>query len=80
MNRQYEANDTLAGILGKNQIKFGADVVVAHNGGNSKEFGGPSYLGVFTYNTCTLALSVCESPTFLDNLANVKTYSLPWSG
>jgi hypothetical protein len=30
---------------------------------------------VFTYNTCTLALSVCESPTYLDNLANVKTYS-----
>jgi hypothetical protein len=75
MNRQYEANDTLAGIWGHHKIRFGADAIVAHNGGNSKEFGGPSYLGVFAYNTCTLALAVCESSTYLDNIANVKTYS-----
>ena len=75
INRQYEANDTLSGIWGRHQVRFGADVIVAHNGGNSKEFGGPSYLGVFAYNTCTAASTVCESSTYLDNIANVKTYS-----
>jgi carboxypeptidase family protein len=75
MNRQYEAADTLSASWGRHQVKFGADVIVAHTGGNSKEFGGPSYLGVFTYNTCTQALSVCESATYLDNIANVKTYA-----
>jgi hypothetical protein len=50
-------------------------MIVAHTGGNSKEFGGPSYLGVFAYNTCTLALAACESQTYLGNIANVKTYS-----
>jgi hypothetical protein len=75
MNRQYEVSDTLSAVLGRNQIKFGEDVIVAHTGGNSKEFGGPSYLGVFTYNSCTQPLAVCESPTYLDNLANVKTYA-----
>ena len=75
MNRQYEANDTLSAVLGRHQVRFGADVIVAHNGGDSKEFGGPSYLGVFAYNTCTLTLAVCESPTYLDNIQNVKTYS-----
>ena len=75
LNRQYQANDILAASWGSHQVKFGADVIVAHTGGNSKEFGGPSYLGVFTYNTCTSALSVCESSTYLDNLANVKTYA-----
>ncbi|HEY3787498.1 MAG TPA: TonB-dependent receptor, partial [Urbifossiella sp.] len=52
INRQYEINDTLSAVLGRNQIRFGGQVIVAHNGGNSKEFGGPSYLGVLTYNTC----------------------------
>lgn len=75
MNRQYQANDVLAASWGSHQVKFGTDVIVAHTGGNGKEFGGPSYLGVFTYNTCTLALSVCESSTYLDNLSNVKTYA-----
>jgi hypothetical protein len=75
MNRQYEANDTVSAVLGRHQIRFGAQVIVAHNGGDSKEFGGPSYLGTLTYNTCTLALSVCESPAYLDNIGNVKTYS-----
>ncbi len=60
---------------GRHQVKFGADVIVAHTGGNSKEFGGPSYLGVFSYNTCTQALTVCESAAYLDNIANVKTYT-----
>jgi hypothetical protein len=75
LNRQYEGNDVLAASWGSHQVKFGADVIVAHTGGNSKEFGGPSYLGVFTYNTCTLAPSICESSTYLDNLSNVKTYA-----
>lgn len=75
MNRQYEAADTLSAVWGRHQVKFGADAIVAHTGGDSKEFGGPTYLGVFTYNTCTQALSFCESPAYLDNLANVKTYS-----
>ena len=75
MNRQYEVADTLSAVFGRNQIKFGEDVIVAHTGGNSKEFGGPSYLGVFTYNSCTQALTVCESPTYLDNISNVKTYA-----
>ena len=30
-------------------------MIVAHTGGNSKEFGGPIYLGEFIYNTCTQA-------------------------
>jgi len=75
LNRQYQAADTLAASWGRHQVKFGEDMIFSHTGGNSKEFGGPSYLGVFTYNTCTLALAVCESPTFLNNLANVKTYA-----
>ena len=75
LNRQYEANDTLAAVRGRHQVKFGADVIAAHNGGDSKEFGGPSYLGVFTYNTCTQALAICEGPAYLDNIGNVKTYS-----
>jgi hypothetical protein len=75
INRQYEANDTVSAIIGRHQLRFGTQVIVAHNGGNSKEFGGPSYLGVLTYNTCTQPLPVCESSTYLDNIANVKTYS-----
>ena len=43
MNRQYQANDTLSAQWGKHPVKFGADVIVAHTGGNSKEFGGPIY-------------------------------------
>jgi hypothetical protein len=75
LNRQYQATDTISAVFGKHQFKVGADVIVAHNGGNSKEFGGPIYLGQFVYNTCTLALSVCESSAFLNNIANVKTYT-----
>lgn len=75
MNRQYEANDVLSASWGRHQVRFGVDAVVAHTGGNGKEFGGPSYLGIFTYNTCTLALTVCESAAYLNNIANVKTYA-----
>ncbi len=62
-------------MWGKHQIKFGGDAIFAHNGGNSKEFGGPIYLGQFVYNTCTQALSVCEGPAYLNNIDNVKTYT-----
>ena len=75
MNRQYEASDVLSATWGRHQVKFGGSAVVAHTGGNGKEFGGPSYLGILTYNTCTQSLAVCESPAYLGNIANVRTYS-----
>ena len=75
MNRQYEASDVLSAVKGRHQIKAGADVIYAHTGGNSKEFGGPSYLGVFTYNTCALSADQCESANFLNNIGNVRTYA-----
>jgi hypothetical protein len=84
MNRQYQVNDTISVTLGRHQINFGGDAMVFHNGGNSKEFGGPSYLGAFTYNTCngpagtpTVAQieAYCESPTFLDDITNVAQYT-----
>ncbi|MGH9452515.1 MAG: TonB-dependent receptor, partial [Terriglobia bacterium] len=75
MNRQYEVNDTVSATRGRNTLKFGGDVIRAHNGGNSKEFGGPIYLGQFVYNPCTLSLSVCESPAYLDDINNVKSYT-----
>jgi len=50
-------------------------MIRAHTGGNSKEFGGPIYLGQFVYNTCTQPLSVCEGSAYLGNIANVKTYT-----
>jgi hypothetical protein len=75
LNRQYQIADTLSTVKGKHNIRFGADMIYAHTGGNSKEFGGPIYLGQFTYNTCTQALSYCESSAYLGNIANVKTYA-----
>jgi hypothetical protein len=75
MNRQYEVNDTMAALRGRNTLKFGGDVIRAHTGGNSKEFGGPIYLGMFTFKSCTQALTVCESTAYLNNIANVATYT-----
>jgi hypothetical protein len=75
MNRQYQASDTLSAMWGRHQVKFGADMIRAHTGGDSKEFGGPIYLGEFVYNTCTQPLPVCEGPAYLGNIANVKTYT-----
>ncbi len=46
-----------------------------HNGGDSKEFGGPIFLGQFTYNVCSDPASVCESPAFLDDISNVQKYT-----
>ena len=75
MNRQYQVSDTLSAAWGKHQIKWGADMIVAHTGGDSKEFGGPIYLGEFIYKSCTMAVAVCESSSYLDNLNNVSTYT-----
>jgi hypothetical protein len=84
MNRQYEMNDTLSVTVGRSQINIGADAIIAHTGGNSKEFGGPSYLGAFTYNNCNGPAGTptvvqieayCEGPTYLDNIANVQSYT-----
>ena len=74
MNRQYEFNDSLELTQGRHQLITGADLIDAHNGGNSKEFGGPLYDGKFTYKTCTQAAAICESSTYLNNLANVANY------
>ncbi|MBZ5608527.1 MAG: TonB-dependent receptor [Acidobacteriia bacterium] len=75
MNRQYQVSDTLSALWGRHQVRFGADAIVAHTGGNSKEFGGPIYLGQFVYNTCTQPLPVCESAAYLGNNANVSRYT-----
>jgi hypothetical protein len=75
LNHQYEVNDVVSAMRSRHTITFGGDVIQAHNGGNSKEFGGPMYLGQFTYNTCTLALSVCEGSSYLDNINNVASYT-----
>jgi hypothetical protein len=75
MNRQYQLADTLTYIHGRHTLKYGASAIAAHTGGDSKEFGGPIYDGEFIYKTCTLALAVCESQTYLGNIANVATYT-----
>jgi hypothetical protein len=74
MNRQYELSETLSIAKGRHQIAVGGIFINAHNGGNSKEFGGPIFLGKFTYNTCTQAASFCESAAYLDNIKNVANY------
>jgi len=74
-NRQYGFSDTVAASWGKHQFKFGVDGLQAHNGGNSKEFGGPIFLGQLTYNTCTQPLTTCESAAYLNNIANLATYT-----
>ena len=74
-NRQFGFNDTVAISLNRHQVKFGADLVYAHNGGNSKEFGGPIFLGQLTYTTCTQALAVCEGSAYLNDINNVSRYT-----
>ncbi len=75
LNHQYQFNDTLSAVHGRHQLKFGADVIFAHSGGNSKEFGGPIYLGQFVYKPCTEALALCESQAYLGDINNVRTYT-----
>jgi Carboxypeptidase regulatory-like domain/TonB dependent receptor-like, beta-barrel len=74
MNRQYEVSETLSMASGRHQIAAGGSVIDAHNGGNSKEFGGPIFLGKFTFNTCTQAAVICESSAYLNNIKNVANY------
>jgi len=74
-NRQYDFNDTLAADRGRHQLRLGASVLYAHNGGNGKEFGGPSFLGAFTYKTCNLGIATCESPAYLGDISNVNSYT-----
>ncbi|MGA9884976.1 MAG: hypothetical protein WBQ34_14780 [Candidatus Acidiferrales bacterium] len=64
-NRQYEVNDVVSVMRSIHTITFGGEMIHAHNGGDSKEYGGPIVLGEFKYNMCTRALSVCESSTYL---------------
>jgi hypothetical protein len=82
MNRQYGVNEALSLVVGKHQMVVGGDWLLAHTGGDSKEIGGPYFLGRFVYNTCsqtgnTLAQNIayCESSAFLNNIANVATYT-----
>jgi hypothetical protein len=75
LNRQYEVSDTASAILGRHQIRFGAGAIIAHSGGNSKEFGGPVYLGQLRYATCTQAAAFCESPAYLQDIRNVQSYT-----
>lgn len=75
LNRQYELRDTVSYIVGRNVVKIGASALVSHTGGDSKEFGGPIYLGQFFYKTCTLGVAYCESAGYLGNLANVQRYT-----
>ncbi|HWZ31866.1 MAG TPA: TonB-dependent receptor [Bryobacteraceae bacterium] len=75
MNRQYQLNDTLSASWGRHQVKFGGDMILAHTGGNSKEFGGPIYLGQFSYKSCSLGAALCDSQSYLGNIANVNTYT-----
>ncbi|HKS76741.1 MAG TPA: TonB-dependent receptor [Terriglobales bacterium] len=74
-NRQYEFNDTVSTVHGRHTLKFGGDVIRAHNGGNSKEFGGPIFLGQFTFNPCTGTLAFCESQAYIGDINNVKSYT-----
>lgn len=75
LNRQFEAVDTLTKTWSRNSMDLGFDVMHARNGGNSKEFGGPIYDGELVYKTCTDSVAVCESAAYLDNIANVQSYT-----
>lgn len=79
LNRQYELGDTVSATWGRHQVIVGFDVLHSHNGGNSKEFGGPNFLGTFSYAQCGKAagqtLAYCESPAYLDNINNVTSFT-----
>jgi hypothetical protein len=74
MNRQYDLSETLSIANGRHQIAVGGSMIDSHNGGNSKEFVGPIFLGKFTYNTCTQAVDFCENSSYLNNIKNVANY------
>jgi hypothetical protein len=75
INRQFEAVDTLTKTWSHNELRAGFDVIHARNGGNSKEFGGPIYDGELVYKACTNTTAYCESSAYLDNIANVQSYT-----
>jgi hypothetical protein len=75
LNRQYQVNDTVSGSWGRHQVRAGFDAIHAHNGGDSKEFGGPIYMGQFVYLPCTGTLSYCESQAYLGDIRNVRSYT-----
>ncbi len=75
LNHQFELNDTVSTTIGRNNLRFGAQAIHAHTGGNSKEFGGPIYLGSFAYNTCTQSVATCESSAYLGDISHVKSYT-----
>jgi Carboxypeptidase regulatory-like domain len=79
LNRQYEFNDVVSSVHARNALRFGADVIHAHSGGNSKEYGGPIYLGQFKYLPCVISssqtLAGCESSSYLSDISNVQTYT-----
>ena len=74
-NHQFEIGDTVSLVRGAHTLRFGADIIHAHTGGNGKEFGGPIYLGQLVYKTCSQAPSACESAAYLGDIANVATYT-----
>lgn len=75
-NHQFELSDTISYTTGRHTLKFGVDAIRAHSGGNSKEFGGPIYLGQFVFKPCPLATPVltCET-TYLTDINNVQSYT-----
>ncbi len=75
MNRQFEAADSLVKTWSRNELRIGADVIRARNGGNGKEFGGPIYDGELVYKSCTGTAAYCESAAYLGNIANVQSYT-----
>jgi hypothetical protein len=75
INRQFEVVDSLAKTLPKSELRAGFDLIHARSGGNSKEFGGPIYLGQLVYKSCTGTAAYCESSAYLDNIANVQSYT-----
>ncbi|MGH9473081.1 MAG: TonB-dependent receptor [Terriglobales bacterium] len=75
LNRQYEVGDTVSATWGLHTIEFGADVVTSRDGGDSKEFGGPMFLGQFNFATCSNTVTYCESAAYLGNIGNVTSFT-----
>ncbi|MFP5226152.1 MAG: carboxypeptidase regulatory-like domain-containing protein [Acidobacteriota bacterium] len=75
INRQFEVVDNLTKTLGRSELRAGFDVIHARSGGDSKEYGGPIYLGQLVYNACTGTAAYCESQAYLGDITNVATYT-----
>jgi hypothetical protein len=43
---QFEVNEVVSTTRGRNNLRFGAQIIHADTGGNSKKFGGPISLGI----------------------------------